>query len=135
MPTSAIANSPAAAAPMPADSQSRPESGALTTARGGAMGCGLVGHVGGPGSVAATARGRVIGCGFAGHVGGPASVVAAARSPCEPCKVPACEAVDWLCVSAATAAAGPARAAVVRAAASTAVMGRVVRMTLLFCGL
>src|SRR5919204_2211425 len=123
MPTSAIANSPAAAAPMPADSQSRPESGALTTVRGGAMGCGLVGHVGGPGSVAATARGRVIGGGFTGHVGGPASVVAAARSPCEPCKVPACEAVDWLCVSAATAAAGPARAAVVRAPASTAAGG------------
>src|SRR5919198_6100595 len=103
MATSAIANSPAAAARMPADSQSRPESGAFTTARGGAMGCGLVGHVGGPGTVAATARGRVIGCGFAGHVGGPASVVAAARSPLEPCKVPACEAGGWFLGLAAAA--------------------------------
>jgi hypothetical protein len=39
-----------AAAPMPAESQSSPPPAAWTVLWYAAMGCGLVGHVGGPGS-------------------------------------------------------------------------------------
>jgi hypothetical protein len=53
-PAAVIANVPrTAAAPTPAEAQSRPELWALTTTRGALMGCGAAGHVGGP---AATIR-------------------------------------------------------------------------------